>query len=105
MSKENAILITKLCAIYGVERSFFEELDDIGLIEIRTYEQESYLPADRIGDFEKILRIRQELQLNPEGIDVVFNLLERIQYLQNELRATQRQLDVFRSGDWLEDRE
>lgn len=102
MSREDYVLITTLCSVYEVEHSYFEELDEIGLITIVRYEQESYVPVECIGDFEKILRIRKELKLNPEGIDVVFNLLNRIQLLQEELRAARQQLGVFRSDECME---
>lgn len=103
MSTENYILITRLCSVYQVERSFFEELHEIGLIEIEFLDNDYYFPENRIGDLEKILRIQEEFRINMEGIDVVFNLLQRIENLQEEVRSLKQQLSVFQNRNTQEE--
>jgi len=65
--------------------SFFKSLDEFGLVEIILVEESQYIHLDKITDIEKMIRIHQELNVNIEGIDVVFNLLNKIEELQNEL--------------------
>jgi len=95
MSKENFIPLTKLCTHYKVEMSFFSNLSEIGLIEIVTIEQSPYIHPDKINDIEKMIRIHHELNINMEGIDVVFNLLQKIDTLQNELISIKNRLDLY----------
>jgi chaperone modulatory protein CbpM len=95
MSKENLIPLTKLCTHYKVEMVFFTSLNEIGLIEISTIEETYYINEDKIDDLEKMIRMHQDLDINPEGIDTVFNLLGKIDELQTELTAIKNRLGIY----------
>ncbi|MFM9950235.1 MAG: chaperone modulator CbpM [Saprospiraceae bacterium] len=91
----NLIPLTQLCQHYQVELSFFSSLNEIGLIEIEILEQSQYLHPDRINDVEKMIRLHHELNVNPEGIDVVFNLLQKLEALQDELMSIKNRLGAY----------
>ncbi|MEP0132794.1 MAG: chaperone modulator CbpM [Eudoraea sp.] len=95
MELKDFIPIVQLCEHYSVEISFFDELHEEGLISITTLEQTSYLHQDKISDVEKMIRIHQELNINTEGIDAVFNLLQKIDSLQNELNKLHNRLSLY----------
>ena len=95
MELKDFIPIVRLCEHYSVEISFFDELHEEGLISITTLEQTSYLHQDKISDVEKMIRIHQELNINTEGIDAVFNLLQKIDSLQNELNKLHNRLSLY----------
>ena len=95
MNMKNLIPIPELCAHYEVEISFFSNLNEIGLIEIKTIESSQYI--DSVYEIEKIVRMHQELDVNIEGIDVVFNLLQKIDALQKELTAIKNRLNLYES--------
>ncbi len=92
MAVTNLILIETLCTHYEVEVSFIDSLSDLGLIEVQTVEQTRYLPEENITTLEKIIRLHQELGVNPEGIDVIFNLLEKVDRLSQELAEAKNAL-------------
>ena len=95
METKDFIPVLQLCSHYKVEVSFFDELNDVGLIEITTIKQISYLHQDKISDVEKMIRIHHELNVNTEGIDVVFNLLQKVGELQNELNTVRNRLRLY----------
>ena len=95
MEVKDFIPVIQLCSNYKVEISFLNELHDVGLIEIVTYEQTSYLHQDKINDVEKMIRIHHELKVNTEGIDVVFNLLQKVDDLQSELNTIKDRLRLY----------
>ena len=95
METKDFILINQLCSNYKVELSFFNELNEIGLIEIMTIEQSQFIHQDKINDLEKMIRIHRELDVNIEGIDVVFNLLQKVDDLQNELISIKNRLQLY----------
>lgn len=95
MEAKNFIPVIQLCSHYKVEVSFFNELNEIGLIDITTIKQASYLHQDKINDVEKMIRIHHELNVNIEGIDVVFNLLQKVDDLQSELNTVQNRLRLY----------
>ncbi len=98
MSEITYIEITQLCEHYEVELSFFEELKEIGLIEVLSIEQRPCINEESINQVEKILRLHKDLDINIEGIDTIFNLLNRIDNLQNELDKVKSRLRLF-EGD------
>jgi len=76
--KEQQLISTQiLCSQYNIEISFVDTLNKMGLIQIEIIEQNQYIHQDQISDLEKIIRLHNELNVNLEGIDVVFNLLEK----------------------------
>ena len=85
MAVTNLILIETLCTHYEVEVSFIDTLSDLGLIEVQMVEQTRYLPEEKVTHLERMIRLHQELEVNPEGIDVIFNLLEKVDRLSHEL--------------------
>lgn len=95
MDAQNLILIEKLCTHYEVEISFFKALDNIGLIEIMSVEEAPYIHQDKLADLEKMIRLHNDLELNFEGIDVVFNLLQKVDALQKELNSVSNRLSLY----------
>ena len=92
MNLKNLIPIPQLCSHYELEMSFFVNLNEIGLLQITTVETTSYIDLDSIQKIEKIIHLHQDLEVNIEGIDVVFNLLQKMDSLQNEVTALKNRL-------------
>lgn len=95
MNTENLVPVTVLCTHYRVEMSFFINLEEIGLVDLESIEETQYVRSEKIGEVEKIIRMQQDLNLNLEAIDVVFNLLDKVSGLQNELHRTKRRLGLY----------
>ncbi|WP_281228776.1 chaperone modulator CbpM [Flavobacterium aquiphilum] len=95
MDRDNWILLQTICSHYQVESSFFTNLRDLGLIEIEVIEQSLYINENQVHNLERMIRLHHELEVNPEGIDVVFNLLQKIENLQKELITTQNRLRLY----------
>jgi AAA+ ATPase superfamily predicted ATPase len=95
MSTEHYIPLNQLCTHYEVEMSFFTQLNEFGLIEITTVSETHSIHEDCITEVEKMIRLHRELDLNMEGIDTVFNLLDRIKELQKELNVTKNRLRLY----------
>jgi hypothetical protein len=91
----NLISVDTLCVHYQVNDHFFSSLAIIGLIDIQVINKVAYIKKDAIQEIEKIIRLHLDLELNPEGIDVVFNLLQKIDSLQNELIVLKNRLLLY----------
>jgi hypothetical protein len=97
MRTDNLILLKTVSSHYQLELSFFTHLHDLGLIEIKVMEQSRYIHENQMHNLERMIRMHHDLEVNPEGIDVVFNLLQKIERLQKDLNTTKNRLRLYES--------
>jgi hypothetical protein len=95
MKSDHLIAVHILCQQYQVEMPFFAKLQDFGLIEIHSLQEINFVNPEAIAPIEKALRLHQELELNLEGIDIVFNLLRKIEDLQAEVQELKSRLNLY----------
>jgi len=84
-----------LCLHYNIEVSFIDAITLVGLIEVEIINQNRCVHQNQIGTLEKIIRLHYELNVNLEGIDIVFNLLEKEHLLQNEIIELKNRLSRY----------
>jgi hypothetical protein len=92
MKAQEHIAINELCSHYQLEQHFFIRLDELGILEIERREEELYLHAEGLTRLEKVLRLHYDLEVNMEGIDVIFNLLNRMEQQEQELNQMRERL-------------
>lgn len=97
MHKKPLISTLTLCSHYEIEISFVDALNKMGLIELEIIEEQQFIHQDQISDLERIIRLHDELNVNLEGIDVVFNLLAKERELRNELMTLKNRLKLYES--------
>ena len=95
MKIENLILIDELSKHYDIEVTFFSSLYELGLIQITTIKSMRYVHQDQIQNLEKMIRMHHEKEINIQGIDVAFNLLNKINALQKELTDSKNRLRLY----------
>ncbi len=95
MSTKDIISIHQFCSLYNVPDTFVDELNDFELIDLIDFENEKYIYKNRLKDLERIVHLRYELNINPEGIDVIGNLLNRIAQLEDEIKDLRNRLAFY----------
>lgn len=95
MDREKFITITEICTWHSIEDSFIRSLNEYGLVEITTVEDQEFLAKEQIRDLEKMIRMHYELQINLEGIDAIYHLLHRVSSLQEEVRVLRNKLRKY----------
>ena len=95
MDTEKYIPVLHLCDLYQIEISFFKELNEEGLIELVSRQNSMYVLEEKLYKVERIIRIHRELNVNIQGIDVVLNLLEKVDTLQNKMYSMQSRLRLY----------
>ena len=99
MDTEKYIPVLHLCDLYQIEISFFKALNEEGLIELVSRQNSMFVHEDKLYKVERIIRIHRELNVNIEGIDVVLNLLEKVDKLQNEVYNMQSRQILYEDDD------
>lgn len=95
METNNLIRVDQLCSNCDVEFSFINSLNDYGLIEIIVLDDEKYISNEQLKDLERAIHFHYELNINIEGIEVIYNLLKQINDLQQELNIAKNRLRLF----------
>jgi len=85
MDTKNLISIQQFCIHYKVPVTFIEALHEYDLIEITIAKDQEYISVNQINVVEKMVRLHYDLDINIEGIDVVYNLLKQVEILQKDI--------------------
>ena len=95
MQTEDMIILDEFCSNHQVEISFIRSLEEYGLIETIIVNKTVCVRGNELSKLEQIVRLHQELNINPEGIDAINILLSRIESMQNEITALRNKLDFY----------
>lgn len=97
MQTTHLISVRDFCVHHHVEITFVETLADNGLIETTLVEQTTYVQPEQVGRLEKFVRLHQELAIHTEDLDVVSDLLDRVEDLQQQLARLKNRLIFYES--------
>jgi hypothetical protein len=95
MQTEYLIALDEFCANHNIEISFISSLHQTGLLEVITIDETGFIDADQLQQLEKFIRLYYELNINLEGIETIFYLLERIKSLQEENIKLKNRLRLY----------
>jgi len=95
MKQENYISVKTFCQHHGVKESFVYSMYEFELLQIDDSTEEALLSMDELPILEKMVRLHKELEINPEGVQAVYHLLQQVEGLQEEVAALKRKLDRF----------
>jgi len=95
MNLDELIATEEICERYSVEHTFIRSLDNSGLLEVITIEKREYVHCDKMAEFEKILRLHNELEINLEGIEAIKHLLDKLSNLKDENMALRNRLGLY----------
>jgi hypothetical protein len=89
----------EFCANYNVSISFIRSLQESGLMETTTIEATDYIPASRLQELEKIVRLYYDMDINLEGIETIVHLLQRITSMQDEITVLRNRLRIYETNE------
>jgi len=84
MSSDQLIPAGEFCTFHRVELAFLQNLHDSGLIALTIHDGAFFLDAEQLVAVEKFARWHYELAINPEGIEALSHVLERLDQLLAE---------------------
>jgi len=97
MENKELIPVYNFCVTHKIESSFIELLNQYGLVEITTIEEQSYFAETQLNEVEKMVRLHYDLDINLEGIEAIRHLLEKIKEMQYRNRQLQNRLSRYES--------
>lgn len=93
---ENRILYRECIRIYKVQESFIESLCELGLIQVLESNSELFVQYNELEELEQFVRWHNDMDINPEGIEALYYMLDRVKSLQSKVEALQSELSFYR---------
>lgn len=93
---ENRILYKECIRIYKVKESFIDSLSELGLIRLLQEENEMFVECNELEELEQFVRWHNDMDINPEGIEALYYMLDRVKELQSKVEALQSELSFYR---------
>lgn len=89
------IIIREYCIQNQVEPDFIIQLESEGLIQISMVDNERYIHVSQLKHLDQYVRWYYDLSINVAGIDVIQNLLDKIDDMQDEIMRLKEQLRLI----------
>lgn len=89
------IIIKEYCSKRQIDPVFIIELEEEGLIEIQVIDGEKYIDTEQLTDLERYVNWHYDLSVNVAGIDVIRNLLRRIEQMKNEMNEMRNRMQIY----------
>lgn len=93
------IALNEFCANHNIDIAFISSLQQTGLIEIHTIEQNGFIESSQLRQVEKYIRFHYDMDINIEGIETITHLLQQITSMQNEITMLRNQLRLYETNE------
>ena len=80
----------ELVKVYNIEISFFDSLEESGLLQTQYENEVKYLLYEELPAFERFANWHYDLEINLPGLEVIHRLLSKMEELQLENRKLSR---------------
>jgi hypothetical protein len=101
MQSEGLIAVNEFCSSHHLEISFVQSLHEYGLIETTTVEHTTFIYDRELPKLEQIARLHS-LDINPEGIEAITHLLQRMDEMHQEIIRLKNKLSLNESNERIE---
>ena len=95
METEQMIPASEFCIYHNIELSFIYSLKESGLIDITSIEEKIFVPVSQLKHLEKLMRLKDEMDINIEGIETITYLLQRINDMQQHILVLKNKLAFY----------
>jgi hypothetical protein len=95
MESQELIIVDIFCKECQIEVELIDELSEFGLIPIIFEKGTKYIHIEALPNVEKIIRFHRELHINKEGIEVVLDLLNRLDNMNLQVKQLQDKLNLY----------
>lgn len=89
------IYIQDFCTSHNITESFILELQEYELVELRLVDDQQCIYIEELPKVEKLVRLHRDLDINLEGLEAIYHLLEKTIQLQNEIHILKKRLNRY----------
>ena len=91
------IHIEDFCIGHEIDITFITGLQQYDLIDLKLINKSLFIEIEELPKVEKMLRLHQDLNINIEGIDAIYHLLEQTNQMREEINQLRLRLKRLES--------
>lgn len=95
MELQELIIVDLYCKECQIEITLIEELADFGLINLIQEDGARYIHSNELPHLQRVIQFHNDLNINKEGIEVILNLLDRLNQQNQDIRYLQEKLKLY----------
>ncbi|WP_440121372.1 chaperone modulator CbpM [Tenacibaculum sp. Ill] len=95
MSDKELISVQKVIVHHNLDEQFIESIESFQLIEFVVKDSNKYLHTEQLPILEKIIRLHYDLEVNMQGIDVINNMLDRMDSMHKTIQQLENKLKLY----------
>lgn len=95
MSDKELISVQKVIVHHNLDEQFIESIESFQLIEFIVKDSNKYLYTEQLPILEKIIRLHYDLEVNMQGIDVINNMLDRMDSMHKTIQQLENKLKLY----------
>ncbi|VXB92188.1 conserved hypothetical protein [Flavobacterium sp. 9AF] len=95
MNTQELIILDLFCKECQVEPKLIEDLENFGLIQIILYNNNKYIHKEELVYIERVIRLHNELHINKEGIEIILDLLNKLEDLKKQMKLLKNRLNLY----------
>ncbi|MGG8495193.1 chaperone modulator CbpM [Tenacibaculum sp. TC6] len=95
MNDKELISIQKIIHHHNLDEQFIESIESFQLIEFVVKDADKYLYVEQLPRLEKIIRLYYDLEVNMQGIDVINNMLSKMNSMHKTIQQLQNKLKLY----------
>lgn len=87
--------VSEYCVVHGIDPSFINSLESEGLISIAFSNEQKFIEEQQLHELEIFTRWHHDLGINIEGIDALYNMLQKLRQVQQEMNDLRLRLGQY----------
>ncbi|MDE0535237.1 chaperone modulator CbpM [Tenacibaculum sp. L6] len=95
MGNKELISIQKVIVHHNLDEQFIESIESFQLIEFVVKDTDKYVYVEQLPTLEKIIRLYYDLEVNMQGIDVINNMLDRMDMMRKTIQQLENKLKLY----------
>lgn len=89
------IYIQDFCSSHNITETFILKLQEYELVELKMVDDQKCIYLEELPKVEKLVRLHRDLDINLEGLEAIYHLLEKTMQLQNEIYTLKKRLNRY----------
>ncbi|UNY97928.1 chaperone modulator CbpM [Zhouia spongiae] len=95
MESHQLINTETLIIHHGLDKTFIDDLHFYGLIDFVEKDHNRFIYEDQLPVLEQLIRLYYDLEINMQGIDVIKNMIRKMDEMHHTIQLLKNKLDLY----------